>query len=123
MKTPLRLLIKKCCLLSICRKSKTFRNNEFVYLFIPYKDEKDDRYVAYVEAPKAVLINLFSEQENYILDLLDFSKLLHIEPQQNINEERLIEIEDFYCKCRDSKNYVDNVFYVDFRNQQQHLAC
>lgn len=123
MNTPLKLLIKKCCLLKICKNSKTFRNEDSVYLFIPYVEESGERLIAYLQAPKEILIGLFSDKENYILDLLDFCELLHIEPQSYITEERLMEIEDFYCKCRESVGYYNSFLPAQFNTPQQQLAC
>ncbi len=112
MNPPLKLYIKKCCLIKIFRKSVINNDDLYAYLFIPYTNELGDLYIAYLEAPKSVLMQYFINPKNEIVELLEFSKLLHFEPAKYISEDRMEEIKGFYSKA---KNY-SNIFPIKFRN-------
>lgn len=101
---PKEIWAKKCCFNNLCNKENK-PQDDFSYVFVPYKDEFDNFFQAYVEVDKSYLDHIIKNTNDNVIELVSNFQILHIEPGSHITNNRKSEIENFFHACRQHANY------------------
>lgn len=104
-RSPEQIIINKHSFAEICTGSNAERSDEFMYIFVPYRNDEGNFFNAYVEVNKKYLQYLLERSEDNVVDLVSNFKILHIEPGSYVSQARRDEISDFFDACRDFINY------------------